>query len=407
MVECTMPNSSSPLVLILLSVEHLTPERRAEIGTVFDAHPLLRPGKVGQDPPRTRVGSTLVPHLAEPDLPLFLFGGEGARTEESATWIFELEPAWIVVGGRGDAEEVVRPVSSLTIAIGPERAAALGAHGLEVFLGEIGDAIGAAYGCIFPEATYDQLNRWYSDGPARPDLSWGLGSVYWMQYLGPAFVERRPALAQLERSATTPRGAVIHRATEQPEHSLENSGSPLEGEWRAPLLSALGEDVILISLEERDTMPSLEHHASFDPGRVGPPEDLVRRTREDAERRRRRREAEYDRARTRRLRLEGRRTPPHVHGMAEWSTNVDADEVPRFWRTLRESLAPEITSPYAGALGREIANTPTGAGDRVEVDSPHGPFAVAWWSDDEESLVLALEGPGDLVERWEDFFEAG
>lgn len=154
-------------------------------------------------------------------------------------------------------------------------------------------------------------------------------------------------------------------------------------------------------------MPSLEHHASFDPGRVGPPEDLVRRIREDAERRRRRREAEYDRARTRRLRLEGRRTPPHVPGMTEWSTNVDADEIPHFWRMLRERLAPEITGPHAGALGREIANTPTGAGDRVAVDSPHGPFAVAWRSDDEESLVLTLEGPGDLVERWEDFFEAG
>ena len=93
--------------------------------------------------------------------------------------------------------------------------------------------------------------------------------------------------------------------------------------------------------------------------------------------------------------------------MAEWSTNVDADEVPHFWRMLRERLAPEITSPYAGALGREIANTPPGAGDRVAVDSPHGPFAVTWWSDDEESLILTLEGPVDLVERFEIFFEEG
>lgn len=112
------------MTLSFQAVGTLTVQKRTAIGKVFDAHPAFRPGRVGEDPPRTVVGESMVPHLTEPELPLDLIGAE-ERREEDATWFIDLHPEWSV-GGEVGRERVYRPLSRLDMSIGPGRVRAGG-----------------------------------------------------------------------------------------------------------------------------------------------------------------------------------------------------------------------------------------------------------------------------------------
>lgn len=386
----------------LYSVGNLTALKRAAVGEVFDAQPALRPARIGDDPPRTVVGDSIAPHLAAPDLPIWLIGAE-KRKEEGATWFIDLNPEWTVVGGPGDTERVVRATSELTLIVGPERArAAGGPDGLAAFFTELGDAFGATYGCIFPEEYYDKLDAWYPDVGGRPDPCEGLGSVYWMQYFGPAFADRYPGLRDLPLARTTPRGATVYRATDRPEQTLRPEGGPLEGDWREPLVSVLGEEPFRFDLSVNAALPSVEEHAAQDPDSEPAPADLVERLAREARERAERRASEYTRAHERRIRLEHRRVPPtEVDTSQEWSTSFDSDQIPRFWKVLRACLAPDVTGPYAGALSREMTNAPRGDAGEVCLGSAHGAFVLSWWADDEESLIVAVHGPPAVIRRVE------
>ena len=128
------------LVLDLFSFGNLTSAKRTALGEVFDAHPALRPARIGEDPPRTLVGDSFVPHLAAPDLPLWLIGAQASRAEV-ATWFFDFYPEWEVVSRLDGTERVMRSMSTLTIFVGPERIrSAGGSAGLGTFFAELGDA---------------------------------------------------------------------------------------------------------------------------------------------------------------------------------------------------------------------------------------------------------------------------
>lgn len=396
-----MPTEYSARMMILSfqAVGNLTVQKRTDIGKVFDAHPALRPGRVGEDPPRTVVGESMVPHLTEPELPLDLIGA-GKRREEDATWFIDLHPEWSV-GGEVGRERVYRPLSRLSMSIGPERVRAGGGpDGLATFFREMGDALGAAYGWSSPEQVYAKLDAWYPHDKARPDVLMGLGSVYWLQYFGPAFVDRLPGLRGLPGAFLTARGAVVHRATEPPEETLSLSGGPLDGAWRDPLVAVLTADAFRLDRRDNPALPGIEDHAARDPDSRPAPPDLLERLRREAQERSERRSREFTRARVRRVRLEARRSvAAPTRPAEEWSTNLDSSDVPKAWRTLRACLRPDVTGPYAGALGREIANAPHGEADEVVLGSPYGAFVLSWWVDDEESLVLSVLGPQAVIRR--------
>ncbi|WP_114854704.1 hypothetical protein [Brachybacterium sp. YJGR34] len=390
------------LSIIFFGVGNLTVSKRTALGEVFDAHPVLRPARIGDDPPRTIVGDSIVSHLAAPKLPLWLIGAPN-RQEEEATWFIDLSPEWQAVEGPGGAKQVVRATSRLALFVGPERArAAGGPDGLAGFFAELGDALGASYGCIFPEGFYDKLDAWYPDVQCRPDPREGLGSVYWLQYFGPAFADRYPGLRDLPLTMTTARGATVYRATDRPEHTLKPDGGPLEGDWREPLVSVLGEKPFHFDSSENAALPSDEEHASHDPNSESAPVDLLERLDREARERDERRAREYTRAHDRRLQLERRRVPPaEVDTSQEWSTNFDSDQIQRFWKALRSCLAPDITGPYAGALSREMANAPRESTGKVLLGSAHGAFVLSWWAEDEESLTVAVHGPRAVIRCFE------
>lgn len=394
------------LVINLFNVGNLTVAKRTAVGKVFDAHPTLRPALIGDDPPRTGVGDSIVPHLAVPDLPIWLIGAQRQRDEE-ATWFIDLYPEWTVSEGPDGTDFVARSTSELTLIIGAERVRqAGGPDEVVAFFRELADAFGAIYGCIFPEEYYGKLDGWYPDNVARPDPREGLGSVYWMQYFGPAFADRYPGLRDLPLAMTTPRGATVYQATDRPEQTLQPDGGPLEGDWREPLVSVLGEGPFRFDLSENAALPSVEEHASHDPDSEPAPVDLVERLAREARERAVRRASEYTRAHERRVQLERRRVPPaEADTSQEWSTNFDSDQIPRFWKALRACLAPDVTGPYAGALSREMTNAPRGDVGEVCLGSAHGAFMLSWWADDEESLTVAVHGSLSLIQRLENVLD--
>lgn len=390
------------LIMTLCSVGNLTRRKRTAVATVLDACPALRPGRVGDDPPRVPVVDTIAPHIAVPELPIWLTGAE-RRHEERATWFFDFNPEWVADEGPGGIKGIARSQSEITLVLGPNRVRDAGGLDriVELFR-ELGDAFGAAFGCIFPEQYYGKLDAWYPDGWARPDPQVGLGTAYWAQYFGPAFVYRYPGLRELPRAASTSRGSVIYRATDTPEQTLHPGGGPLEGAWREPLIAVLGEGPFRFDSKSKASLPSSADHASYDPESEPAPSDLVDRLARTARERIAQRSDEYSRAHERRLRLERRREQPTITDFShEWSTNVDSDQVLSLWKDLRSRLALGITGPYAGALAREIANAPRGDEGEVHLDSEYGAFLLAWWVEDEESLVLAARGPSEVIRKVE------
>ena len=307
----------------MCGIGNLTTRKRAAVGEVLDDYPALRPGRVGDDPPRTVVGDSIVPHLVLPDLPLSLIGAEGRR-EERATWFIDLNPEWVVSGDPEGVDHVTRAASEMTIVMGPERMRAVGGpDGLAEFFAKLSDAFGAAYGCIFPEQYYDKLDAWYPESVARPDPCEGLGSVYWMQYLGPAFADRYPGLRDLPVAITTAQGATVYRATDLPEQTLSPNGGPLDGDWRRPLVSVLGEEPFRFGVAARAALPSVEEHAVYDMESEPAPLDLVEQLAREARERAERRAGEYRRAHARRVELERRRVSPAISDAShEWSTNI-------------------------------------------------------------------------------------
>ena len=396
--------SDNELVIKVVMVGNMSMRKRRAIAEVFDAHPALRPARVGSYPPRTVVGESLAPHLITGEDELSLVGGTGRRNDD-ATWFIDFYPEWVTGTRRDETEFVMRSASSIYLVVGPDRVeAAGGPAGIEAFVGALAEASAAAYACVFPEPLYSLLDGWYDEGHhGRPHLEWGLASVYWLQYFGPAFAALHPRLERLPRATVTARGAVLYRAAEHPEETLRPLTGPMDGAWRAPLVDALGEDAFRPNLDGSDSLPRLEQHAAHDPDATAAPVDLIERLAQEAEDRARHRHEEYTRAHLRRIRLEQRRPQPRVVDTShEVSWNLDSQDVPSTWKRLRALLQPQVTGAYAGALSREMAHAPHDARGEVLMDSPRGAFALSWWVDDEESLILGVEGPGTVVHHVEE-----
>jgi len=394
------------IYLKLFSVHHQTRRRRGAIGAVIDRFPEFAPRRVGGDPPRQRVTDGMETLLAsiEGDVDL---DGERDRSDRSpVTWFIELAGEEWWVGGPDGEEEVLRAESTLSvIPTVPDSDSGDLLERLVQLMAELGDAMGASYGCACSEEQLMAQDRWHPDGPGRPSLTWGLCDIFWLQYFGPAFVARYPGLDDETIGWRTPRGAVIHRATEMPARRPAKAETHLGASWKQPLLSVLGPEPFRSRVETNAALPNVEEHLADDDERTPASPYLLaeaEQRRADMARREEIREREraeaYTRGRTRRLGLDSRRAVPVLSpGSREWSINVDADEVKGFWTRLRRTAEVAVSGPYAGALLREITNCPDGAGGSVILDSAAGPFELGWYADDVESLILSVHGTKKLT----------
>lgn len=392
------------LLLTLHSVSSMTEERLGRIGDVFDSFPGFRPKLVGSDPPRIPVGDSLKQMLQSEPKPIQWTGGTRRSWADNTMWDFGLYETWDLMGELG-REEIVRGRQRIDISL--PRSHVDSAGGLEElvrFAAELGDAMGACYGFGCTGQIYDRLDTWYDEDQwGRPDTTVGLGSVYWLQYLGPAFTERFPALLELEGSVLLPTGAVQYRASREPLDLIDIDMGPLGAPWKQELLGALGPEAFAFHTEGNPALPTEAEHIAHDPHAEPLPADLAESVRRAHREREGKRAADYEKASHRRRRLEDRRVHPELTGdEQEWSTSLDADQFPRWWRAARSALGIMVTGPYAGALAREIANGPAGSSGAVVLECRLGVFELSWWFDDAEDIDLTIIGPDRLVEIVDD-----
>lgn len=392
--------SETQLLLTLHSVCSMTDARLGRIGDVFDSFPGFRPKLVGSDPPRIPVGDSLKQLLLNEPKPIQWTGGTRRSWADDTIWDFGLYETWDLMGELG-REEIVRGRHRIDLSLPRSHVEIAG--GLEElvrFAAELGDAMGACFGFACTGQIYDRLDAWYDeDRWGRPDTTVGLGSVYWLQYLGPAFTERFPALLELEGSMLRPTGAVQYRTSREPLDHIDVDMGPLGAPWKQELLEALGPEAFAFHDDGNPALPTEAEHIAHDPNAEPLPADLAESVRRAYRSREEKRAPEYEKASHRRRRLEGRRAHSELSGGdQEWSSNLDADQFPRWWRGARRALGITVSGPYAGALAREIANGPMGSSGAVVLECRFGVFELSWWFDDAEAVDLTIIGPAKLLE---------
>ena len=373
------------LELEIHSVVDMDLERAAAVGRAFDADPELRPTRVGGDPARVRVEGSLEELIRRTGLPIRWLtvrvntrqdfeGGEIALHHGRGSYM-----AWDEPGGTRTFQLVPHKVGHGVLRswadAEPER--------LERIAGlfsRVCDATDAAYGVV------TLLTRVRHVLP----VDVGIGEIGWLNFFGPAFVERFPRLRNLgERAAN---GGVLIRIAATPWDVGDAD--------RQPVIDALGWDAFLRSWGG-DTprgvlVPSFEDHMRHSPGTEEMPwiRGEVERAATNAARTRERR---YASARKRRLKAQaGRADLPDVERAAEWSTSFDTDDWRSFAPRLFRRLGGELAGPIGKALITEIEAAPLNHEESVVLATETGPVEVRWFIDDTEGVDIYLLGASGL-----------
>jgi hypothetical protein len=385
------------LVLEIESVTLMDLERAAAVGRAYDADPELRPLRVGGDPARIKVDGSLEALIRATGLPIrwltvrvntrqdfeggeiVLYRDRGGYTswnEADGTRTFLLVPHKVdhsVLRSWADAE-----------------------HGrLDRVAGlftRLCEAMDACYGLTSALPRKQRI----------PPLDVGLGDVGWLNFFGPALVERFPRLRQVVGATEVGNGGVVIRIAKEP--------WDLDDTARQPVVEAIGHDAFVRTwgpgAERGIRVPSYEEHMRHSPGSMEMPwiRGEAERAAAHAERTRQRR---YAGARERRLKAKEGRTdlPPVAHDV-EWSTSLDADDWLSFGRRLFRGLGGELAGPIGKALLDEIATAPLNLEESEMVAAEAGPVEIRWFIDDFDTVDIYLFGPKEVITAVERVHEA-
>jgi hypothetical protein len=387
------------LLLEIESVTDMDLERAAAVGRAYDQDPELRPVRVGGDPARIKVEGSLEELIRRTGLPISWLtqrvntrqefeggeivlrpgrGGYIGWPKPDGTPAFQLVPNKVTV-------DILR--SWLDAGTDhPDRVAAL--------FGRLCEAIDGCYGI----ATLLPRRR------RIPPVDVGLGDVGWLNYFGPAFVERFPRLADaVPQTTRLANGGLVLRTATTPWE--------VDDDARRPVMEAVGDDAFVTAwgpeVPRGIRVPSYEDHMRHSPGTTEMP--WVRGEIErDAARAERTRERRYARARRQReAAMAERSNPGEAMRENEWSTSLDADDWRSFGRRLFRRLGGELAGPIGKALLEEIASAPVNLEESAAVTTDVGAIEVRWFIDDVDTVDIYFFGPPALRalidvehERW-------
>jgi hypothetical protein len=237
-----------------------------------------------------------------------------------------------------------------------------------------------------------------------PPVDVGLGDVGWLNYFGPAFVERFPRLADTVAQTTRlANGGLVIRVAATPWE--------IDDDARRPVVDAVGDNALVTAwgpeVQRGIHVPSYEDHMRHSPGTMEMPwvRGEAERAAAQSERTRERRYARVRRQRE--AAMAERRDPGDVPRENEWSTSLDADDWRSFGRRLFRRLGGELAGPLGKALLEEIASAPLNLEESVAVTTDIGLIEVRWFIDDIDTVDIYLFGPPELPavidaehERW-------
>jgi hypothetical protein len=389
----------SELLLEIESVADMDLDRAAAVGRAFDADPELLPVRVGGDPARIKVEGSLEELIRRTALPISWLTQRVNTRQEFEGGEIVLRP------GRGGYIGWPEPDGTRTFQLVPNKVTVdflrswldAGADHLDrvaALFGRLSEAIDGCYGI----ATLLPRRR------RIPPVDVGLGDVGWLNYFGPAFVERFPRLADtIAQTTRLANGGLVIRIAATPWE--------VDDDARRPVVEAIGDDAFITAwgpeVQRGIHVPSYEDHMRHSPGTTEMPwvRGEIERAAAKSERTRERRYARVRRQRE--AAVAERRDPGEVPHENEWSTSFDADDWRSFGRRLFRRLGGELAGPLGKALLEEIASAPLNLEESVAVTTDIGLIEVRWFIDDVDTVDIYLFGPPELPgvvtaehERW-------
>jgi hypothetical protein len=374
------------LALAVTSYADMTSERAAAIARVFDAHPYLRPLRVGGDPARIKVEPSMETVIESAGLPvewltvrrnerngayeggsINLFPGRGGwmgEQEENKQWKrwltgHRIEQSWL-------ADTLEAPGALAEVA---------------VLFEELVVAADAAYGCVTPRGS--RRRGLYTAVAAK------LPGVYWLNYFGPAFVQARPGLAGVTGARMLASGGVLIRTTDDPWPPYDG-GVPA---WQTEVRAIFGE-AAFEWVRPNPALPGIEEHVAASPGTMEMPWVAW-----DAKKAADDRAKKYAAARSRLAKAVGGRTAPALGGnIVEWSTSFDLDDWERFAKYLARRLGGELTTAIGRAAISVITTVPLDEEDHILLDTRFGVVSMGWFIDDVNVVDLTLWGTREMAE---------
>jgi hypothetical protein len=377
------------LLLEIESVTDMDLERAAAVGRAYDADPELRPVRVGGDPARTRVEGSLEALVRRTGLPISWLTQRVNTRQEFEGGEIVLRP------GRGGYTAWDEADGSRTFLLAPNkvdhsvlRSWADGEPGRLDRVADLFTRLCEAMDACYGAATLLPRKR------ALPPVDMGLGDIGWLNFFGPAFVERWPALESTGLPTTkVANGGVVLRIADEP-WAIDDAA-------RQPVIDAVGWDALLRTWGPGTPrglhVPSYEEHMRHSPGTMEMPwvRGEIERAADRAERTRERR---YASARKRRMRAqEGRPDLPPVTRPAEWSTSFDADDWRSFGKRLFRRLGGELAGPLGNALLEEIASAPVNLEESIVLAAEAGPVDVRWFIDDVDTVDIYFFGSSEVT----------
>lgn len=362
-------------------------ERALAVARAFDAHPVLRPRKVGGDPARITVDPSLEAVVSTHGLPISWLtfretkpdfemgsvdlqhgrgGAAGTKNEDGAIQWELISHSVVQEWGRTVTHDpgLVREVAEL--------------------FEELVLTLDAAWGAI---AVDQRLS-------AGPEVWKKLPGVFWINYFGPAFRAKYPMLVQLPRARVTSNGGVLVRTT--PQSASDLTSSPVATTIR----DAFGAHAFEFA-NRNPALPSVEDQLAAAPG----PEEMpwVAWERARAERSREKRHASA-RKRLHTL-LAARPAPEPSDAAVEWSTSLDIDVWKPLFSYVKRRVRGEMTSPLGAALFAVIATAPIDEQDSVTLTTALGVVQLGWFIDDVDTVTVTFVGPEEIARLWESWFE--
>lgn len=377
------------VALTISSYADMTPTRAGDVARALDAHPTLRPVKVGGDPARTAVKPSMEAVVDKTGLPiqwlterrkssdvsqcefgqLNLFSGRGGFTglKDDDRWEFilcphEVEQSW-------NAETVREPDALEDIA------------GL---FEDLAVAMDASYGYV---VSTDPRSR---PRGMRSDPETALQGVFWLTYFGTALRTFRPALAALPGAHAIPGAGVLIRSGPDPWGADSRPGSPLDVAVRD-----LFSPSAFQWARPNDSLPSLQDHLNASPGTEVMPwvSWLAERSEQQTQR------AHASAVRRLRKALDARPAALELGTDAtEWSTSFDRSDWESFTKILRRKLRGDFVGPIGKAALRVIARAPHDDEDAVLLETDLGVVRLGWFVDDPDTIDIHLWGPPALHE---------
>ncbi|KQR08511.1 hypothetical protein [Cellulomonas sp. Leaf334] len=376
--------------LDLVSFADMSLERAQAVGRAFDAHPALRPVKVGGDPARIAVGSSLEAVITERGLPVEwstvrrnngddFEGGEIVLLPGRGGWVGSRENGeWeYLLSGHHLRQHWLHEAAAATATVTE-------ASGL---FEDLSLAIDAAYGYLAADSPVPQA--------AGAIEAW-LPGVFWLNYFGPAFLASRPALAGMKGARVLSNGGVLVQTSEVP--WVTDPESTLRHE--AELRDLFGEQAFTY-MRPNPALPTTQDHLAVSVGTAEMPwvSWLHERTVADTTKR-------HAAARKRLETALGRReVEPLAQSAAEWSTSLDLGDWEPFAKHLGRALRGDLSGPIGRAVVAVVATAPPDEEDGVLVDTTMGTVRLGWFIDDVDTVDVYVFGSAQVhlvCEAWFD-----